>query len=219
MRILGVLFLAAVLIAQPLPVDAPLAVIRADEQERDTRERLPEITEALGIKPGSVVADIGTGYGYYAVRFSLAVGPAGRIYAEEIDAPLVEKLRRRLEVEKLANIRPVLGKPDDPALPASLFDAVLIADVYHEVDSPATLLPRIKASLKPGGRLMVIEYLKPELRSEARDRQRSRHYIAPDFVEQDLKAAGFAVIDRRDPLGPGYDGIPTYYILAAPRPD
>src|SRR4051812_37264559 len=107
-------FLASALPAQPVPADVPLAAIREDEKERDTRERLPEIIEALGITRGSVVADIGTGYGYYALRFSLAAGPAGRIYAEEIDGALVEKLRRRIEVEKLTNIRPVLGTADDP---------------------------------------------------------------------------------------------------------
>ena len=89
------------------------------------------------------------------------------------------------------------------------------ADVYHEVDSPA-LLQQIKASLKPGGRLMILEYLKPEMKSETRDRQRREHNISPELVEQDLKSAGFVVVKLRDPLGPGYDGIPTFYIVATP---
>lgn len=206
--------MASALPAQPVPADVPLAAIREDEKERDTRERLPEIIEALGITQGSVVADIGTGYGYYALRFSLVAGHTGRIFAEEIDGPLVEKLRRRIQVEKLTNVRPVLGTADDPGLPAASFAAVLLADVYHEVGSPAALLQRIKASLKPGGRLMIIDYLKPEMRTETRDRQRKEHNIAPEFVDQDLKEAGFVVIQLEDPLGPGYDGIPTYYILA-----
>jgi predicted methyltransferase len=203
------------LIAQPVPANIPDAAILADENDRDKRERLPEIIRLLAIKPGSVVADIGTGYGYYAVRFSPAVGPLGQVYAEEIDGALIDKLRRRMESQKLTNMHLVLGSPDDPHLPGSRFDAVLLADVYHEVENPGAMLRQIKSALKPGGHLMIIEYLMPELRAATRDRQRKEHNIAPGFVEQDVKDAGFTVIERRDPLGPGYDGIPMYYVLAA----
>lgn len=211
--LIWILVLTSGLVAQPVPADVAPVAIRAGQKDRDARQRLQEIIEALAIKQGSAVADIGTGYGYYAVRFSPVVGASGRVYAEEIHGALVRKLRRRVQAEKLQNIQPVLGKPDDPGLPGSVLDAALLADVYHEVDSPALLL-RIKASLKPGGRLMIIEYLKPELRLESRDRQRKEHNAAPELVEQDLKEVGFEVVQRRDPLGPGYDGIPTYYILA-----
>jgi len=209
------LFLATASIAQPVPAGVATAAIRADERDRDAREKLAEIIEALAIGNGSVVADIGAGYGYYAVRLSPVVGTSGRIYAEEIDRPLVEKLRRRVANENLKNIKPVLGKPDDPGLPGSSLDAILLADVYHEVESRSGFLRRIMTSLKPGGRLVIVEYLKPELRSQPRERQQKEHNIAPEYVEQDLKEAGFAVIRRRDPLGPGYDGIPMYYIVAS----
>lgn len=177
--------------------------IRAGGRNRDARERLQEIIEAVEAKQGSAAAEIGTGYGYYAVRFWPVAGASGSIYAEAIDGALARKLRWRVQAEKLQNIQPVLWKPYDPGLPGSVLDAALLADVYHEVDSPALLL-RIKVSLKPGGRLMIIEYLRPELRSESRDWQRKEHNVAPEFVEQDLKEAGFEGVQRRDPLGPGY---------------
>jgi len=207
-------FVAISLVAQPVPANVAPAAIRADENDRDTREKLPQIIEALAIGPGSVIADIGAGYGYYAVRFSPVVGRAGRVYAEEIDEPLVQKLRTRIRAEKLKNVQAVLGTPDDPSLGESRFDAVLIADVYHEVDNPDGLLRHVKKALKPCGRLMIIEYLKPEMRSRTLAEQRKEHNIAPEFVEQDLKEAGFVVVQRVDPLGPGYDRIPTYYVLA-----
>ena len=123
--LLWTLLLSIGIVAQSLPADVTPAALHIDEKERDSRERLQEIIEALAIKQGSVVADVGTGYGYYAVRFSPVVGPSSRVYAEEIDDALVRRLRRRIQVEKLMNVQPVLGKPDDPGLPVSGLDAVL----------------------------------------------------------------------------------------------
>lgn len=209
--------LAGCLMAQPMPADVSPADILADETERDKREKLDEIAAALGIREGSVVADIGTGYGYYAVRFSRRVGPQGRVIAQEIDKPLIGKLRARIQSEGLANVEPVLGTPSDPGLERYRFDAILIADVYHEVDDPVRFLRRLRDSLKPEGRLMVIDYLKPEMQSKSRETQRKEHNLGPGFVEQDLREAGFVILGRKDPLGPGYDGIPMYSILAKSR--
>jgi predicted methyltransferase len=73
--------------AQPMPANVSLSAIRSDEQERDKREKLPDIIQSLQLVPGSIVADLGTGYGYYASRFSPIVGPTGRVFAEEISTP------------------------------------------------------------------------------------------------------------------------------------
>jgi ubiquinone/menaquinone biosynthesis C-methylase UbiE len=208
---------SAILRSQPLPADAGHEAVRAEERERDTREKISEVAAALGIEAGSVVADIGTGYGYYAVRMSPIVGAAGRIVAQEIDRPLVERLRARIRDEKLTNVEPVLGKPGDPALPPATFDAVLIADVYHEIDRPARFLELVRSALKPGGRLMIIDYLKPEMRKQSREMQRKQHNIAPEFVEADMKSAGYTVREVRDPYAPGFDNIPTYWVVGVKR--
>ncbi len=138
---------------------------------------------------------------------------SGRVYAQEIDERLVKKLGRRVRAEKLTDVEPLLGKPDAPGLPHGALDAVLLADVYHEVDNPSALLRGIRQSLKPEGRLVVIEYMKPELQAATRERQGKDHNIAPEFVERDLQEAGFAVTGRHDPLGPGYDRIPMYCVI------
>lgn len=199
---------------QPVPANISLADIRADEKDRDQREKLPDIVQALKLASGSFVADLGTGYGYYAVRFSPVVGTTGRVFAEEIDGPLIGKLRSRLEEERLSNVTLILGKPDDPRLPASTLDAVLIADVYHEIARPAAVLARVREALKPSGLLMIIEYLKPEMTNRSRKAQAKEHNIAPEFVEGDLKRTGFVIVERRDPFGRGYDDVPIYFILA-----
>jgi predicted methyltransferase len=205
-------------LAQPMPANIPLKAILADERERDQREKIPDLVQALHLVPGSIVADLGTGYGYYAARFSRIVGPQGRVYAEEIDAPLLDKVRQRMNAEKLTNVEFRLGTPDDPKFPTGALDAVIISDVYHEVEHPALLLAAVRKALKPGGLLLVVDYLKPEMHGKPREDQVKVHNIAPEFLEADLKAAGFAIVDRRDPYAPGYDGIPTYYLLArSPR--
>jgi predicted methyltransferase len=197
-----------------MPSNISLAAIRADEQQRDQRERLPEIVRALQLRPGSVVGDLGTGYGYYSVRFSQVVGPTGRVFAEEIDAPLLDKVRERLQADHLENVTLVLGTPVDPRFPKSTLDSVIIADVYHEIEHPELVLSRVKEALKPSGLVIVVDYLKPALRYQPRADQTREHNIAPVFVEQDLKRAGFTVVERRDPYCRGYDDVPTYFILA-----
>lgn len=147
------------------------------------------------------MADIGTGYGYYAVRIARVVGASGRAYAQEIDERLVKKLGKRIQAEKLTNVEPVLGKPDAPGLPHAALDAALLADVCHEIDNPSALL----------------RGMKPELRPATRERQRKDHNIAPEFLERDLQEAGFEVTERRDPLGPGYDRIPMYHCPCVSR--
>src|SRR5438105_13018047 len=111
-----ILLLSFCAMGQPVPSNVSLADIRTDEQDRDQREKLLDIIQALRLAPGSFVADLGTGYGYYAVRFSPVVGPAGRVFAGEIDRPLVDKLLSRLEEDRLSNVTLILGKPDDPKL-------------------------------------------------------------------------------------------------------
>jgi predicted methyltransferase len=208
------LFAVPALFAQPMPADVSIANLKADEQERDQREKLSEIIQALDLKPGSRIADIGTGYGYFAIRFAPTVGPTGLVFAEEIDKPLVDKLRQRIKTTKQTNITVILGTPDDPKLPPNSLDAILMADVYHEIANPSEMLRNLRKTLKPGGRLLIEDYLKPELRNQSRQQQAKNHNISPEFVEQDLKESGFTVVERRDPFTKGYDNIPMYLLLA-----
>ena len=197
-----------------MPADVSVAAIHADEEQRDRREKLSEIIRALQLRRGAMVGDLGTGYGYYASRFSPIVGNEGRVFAQEINAPLLEKVRERLHSDHLANVLLVLGSPTDPGFLKSSLDAVIIGDVYHEIEQPQIVLSRVKQALKPGGLLIIVDYLKPQLRDHSRKEQAKQHNIAPALVEKDLKNAGFTFVERRDPYCPGYDGIPMYFIVA-----
>src|SRR5687767_5130865 len=99
-------------------------------RKRDEWQRPAEVMDALGAKPGRRVADIGCGFGYFTFRLAARVGAEGKVYAVDIDEEAVDKVRRRKESEKLAQVEPILGKSDDPRLPNDL-DAVLIVDTYH----------------------------------------------------------------------------------------
>lgn len=110
--------------------------------------------DALLIAEGSVVADVGTAGGWFAVRLARRVGPNGLVYAEDIQPEMIEAVARRVQDEGLQNVRAVLGTPTDPRLPSRV-DAVLIVDVYHEMDDPVTVLKNLARYLKPQGRLGI----------------------------------------------------------------
>ena len=128
--------------------------------EREKDEQPDKALKALDIAPGSTVADIGAGVGYFSWRLAKIVGPAGRVYANEIQSGMIEKIRKNLVERSITNVEPVLGKADDPMLPKGAMDLALMVDVYHELAQPQKMLRRTRESLKPEGRLVLIEYRK-----------------------------------------------------------
>jgi SAM-dependent methyltransferase len=129
-----------------------------DREEREAEEAPTRALAILQIAPGSTVADIGAGSGYFTERLARLVGPSGKVYANDIQAGMLDLLRRRLSREQMSNVTLVLGAPADPKLPAGAVDLALMVDVYHELSDPQTMLAHIRRALKPGGRLALIEY-------------------------------------------------------------
>ena len=129
-----------------------------DRDERDREEATELSLRLLEVQRGSVVADIGAGSGYYATRLARLVGPDGRVYANDIQPAMLDILRARIERDRLSNIELVLGTPTDPRLPRASVDLAILVDVYHEFSAPQVMLRRIRESLKPGGRLVLLEY-------------------------------------------------------------
>ena len=127
--------------------------------DRSLWQKPDEIMDALNIADGSTVADVGAGAGWFTVRLARRVGPNGRVYAEDIQRPMLEAIGHRVRREELTNVETVLGTPEDPKLPAGL-DAVLIVDVYSEVEDPVSLLTDVAAALKPQGRLGIVDFTK-----------------------------------------------------------
>jgi ubiquinone/menaquinone biosynthesis C-methylase UbiE len=129
-----------------------------DREEREAEEAPTRALAILEVAPGSTVADIGAGSGYFTERLARLVGASGRVYANDIQPGMLDLLRRRLNRERLTNVTVVLGEPADPKLPAGTIDMALMVDVYHELSDPQTMLANIRKALKPGGRLVLIEY-------------------------------------------------------------
>ena len=125
--------------------------------DRAIWQKPDEIMDALNIADGSTVADVGAGAGWFTVRLARRVGPNGRVYAEDIQRPMLEAINYRVSREGLTNVRTVLGTAEDPKLPDGL-DAVLIVDVYAEVANPVSLLSDVARALEPQGRLGIVDF-------------------------------------------------------------
>jgi ubiquinone/menaquinone biosynthesis C-methylase UbiE len=148
----------------------------------------------LGIAEGSVVADLGAGGGWFTIRLARRVEPNGRVYAQDIQPEMIGAIDRRVEREGLNKIvKTVLGTALDPKLPAPV-DVVLIVDAYHEMEDPRTLLRNVRKSLKPGGRVGIVEFTKnghgPGPPMEER--------VDPERVIRDAEAAGLRLASRGD---------------------
>ena len=179
--------------ALPMSVEGAAWLERA---ERDREESSERSVRLLGVRPGSVVADVGAGSGYYTVRLARMVGPGGRVYATDIQPGMLEIVRRRIEMEKLANVELVLGTPADPKLPANALDLVLMVDVYHELAEPQAMLRRIRESLREGGRLVLLEYRGEDPRVPIRP----EHKMTVAQARLEVEAEGFRLSTVNDEL-------------------
>jgi len=133
-----------------------------DRPEREIEENPEGALDAIGIRPGMIVADVGAGIGYMSLRLAKRVGPTGKVYANDIQPEMLSRLRQNADKAKLKNIETVLGSDVDPKLPAGQLDLVLLVDVYHEFSEPQKMLRKIRDSLKPSGRLVLLEYRKED---------------------------------------------------------
>jgi precorrin-6B methylase 2 len=129
-----------------------------EREEREREERTDLLLPELALKPGMVVADIGAGTGYIARRMAALVGPTGVVYAVDVQPEMIRMLQALAAKAGLAQVKPVLGAVDDVRLPAASVDLAIMVDVYHELEFPREVLASIVRSLKPGGRVVFVEY-------------------------------------------------------------
>lgn len=162
--------------------------------DRDRWQKPDEIMDALNIADGSRVADIGAGAGWFTIRLARRVGPRGTVYAQDVQREMLEAIRRRVAKEGLENVETRLGKDSNPNLPASALDAVLVVDVYPEVEDPVTLLRNLAAALKPNGRIGIVNY-KPGKGGPGPAPEEGPR-VAAQVVEGDAAAAGLRVLAR-----------------------
>ena len=129
-----------------------------ERPEREKEEAPAKLLKALDLKPGMVVADVGAGSGYHSFRIAPLVGPTGKVLAVDVQPQMIALLRARAKKEKVKNVEPVKGTEQDPKLPASGVDLVLMVDVYHEFSHPYEMGQKLVEALKPGGRLVFVEF-------------------------------------------------------------
>ena len=160
-----------------------------ERPERESEEATSRAVDALELQPGMVAADIGAGSGYYSVRLARKVGPTGKVFATDIQAGMLDLLKRRMSRDGVANVVPVLGAPDDPRLPAAAIDLALMVDVYHELAAPQVFVRRLREALKPDGRLVLIEFRKEDPRVPIQE----LHKMSVEQVREELGADGYAI--------------------------
>ena len=162
-----------------------------ERPEREDEEAPSKALDALELKPGMVVADIGAGSGYYSVRMAKRVGPTGRVFATDIQQGMIDILNRRVVNERIENVTTVLGGVDDPKLPPQSLDLAIMVDVYHELQSPQVFLQRLRECFKPDGRLVLLEFRKEDPKIPILE----VHKMSVAEVSQELEAEGF-VLDK-----------------------
>jgi predicted methyltransferase len=155
-----------------------------DDPKRDEWQKPHEVIQALKLNPDAVIGDIGSGTGYFAVRFANMV-PKGRVYGVDIEPDMVKYLAERAKREKRDNVIAIRGAPDDPKLPEKA-DLILMVDVFHHIEDRAAYFRRLRGSLKPGGRIAIIDF-----RLDSPDGPPKTARVAPERVIAELKAAGY----------------------------
>lgn len=159
-----------------------------DSPGRDERLQINRVMDLLGIATGKAVADIGAGSGWFTVRAAKRVGESGVVYAVDINPEAVRYVGERAKKEQLQNVKPILSKADDPLLPGSSVDAVLMLKTYHEIAQPIVLLRNLHAALRPGAKVGVID----------RNGNGEDHGIGRDVVIREAKQAGYKLLEQYD---------------------
>jgi SAM-dependent methyltransferase len=162
----------------------------ADWLVRDTREaeeQPDKMLDALKLKPGMTVADVGAGVGYTSVKISRRVGPTGTVLSTDVQPEMLRMLRENASDQGVRNIKPILCTPTDPKLPENAVDLIIMVDVYHELSDPETSLKGFRKALKPDGRLVLVEF-----RAEDPDVPiKPEHKMTVAQARKELEANGF----------------------------
>jgi len=179
-------------------------------RKRDEWQRPAEVFDALGVKSGHRVADIGCGFGYFTFRLAARVGAKGKVYGVDIDPEAITKVRERKEREKVEQVEPILGESADPHLPNDL-DAVLIVDTYHEFRDYDRMMEAVFHALKPGGRLAIIDGEAPSGRP--RTEYHRLHSIPPELVREEVARHGFIFKESRPGFYDAEYGKKMYFLI------
>jgi ubiquinone/menaquinone biosynthesis C-methylase UbiE len=178
-------------------------------RETRAREENPEkLLKALSLKQGQTICDFGCGNGYYTIRLAKRLGPQGTVYAVDIQPEMLDLLARAVKPRGLKNVKPVLATEKDPGLPPGAFDMVLMVDVYHELSNPTGALATVRKSLKPEGRLVLVEFREEDPTVPILP----LHKMSQAQVMKEITANGFKLIAQ-------FDDLPWQHVLGFVRDD
>lgn len=168
-------------------------IARLERPDRVAGLKTAEVTEKLGLKPGDIVADIGAGAGAFSWPFARAVAPGGKVYAVEVDKGYIPHLEKRIAEQQLTNVKPVLGKYEDPLLPEKV-DVAFFHDVVHHVANRGEYLKTVASYLKPQGRIAVIEL--DATRPDSSHRDEPEMQVTKEQLESWMTAAGLKKLEE-----------------------
>ena len=199
---LGVAIAASVVVGQQKPsregrrsprLFAPQNLGLLEPPDREAWQKPDQVMDALHIAESTSVADLGAGGGWFTVRLARRVGPNGRVYAVDVQRLMIEAITRRVQREGYANVTPVLGGYTDPRLPPDArTDAVLIVDAFPEMEDPALLLRNVARTLKPHGRVGIIDYREGEGGPGPEPAER----VPPSVVIAEAASAGLKLVEQ-----------------------
>lgn len=178
----------AVLIFLLLTGCASLKQCAYEGYNRDDWQQPQKVIESLQIRPGAVVADLGSGSGYFTFDLAKAVGPTGKVYAVDIDRDMTDLVTKRAKERGASNIAVILAKPDDPLLPTRGVDLILTVDAYHHIENRVSYFANLQKYLRPDGRIAIVEF----------DRRASfaglwGHYTPAEFIKREMDQAGYVL--------------------------
>ncbi|MDZ4658233.1 MAG: class I SAM-dependent methyltransferase [Bythopirellula sp.] len=171
---------------------APWLVRESRQREEDCEQLL----KALKIQPGQMVCDMGCGNGFYTLQLAKMVGSQGKVLAVDIQSEMLSYLRSQMRKEKVTNIQPLLGTPIDPRLEPGSVDLMLLVDVYHEFSHPVEMLKAIRASLKPKGRVALVEFREEDPLVPIKP----LHKMSKAQIMKEFPANGFKLVEEYDKL-------------------
>ncbi len=170
------------------------------DPSRGELQKPRDIVDAMDLKPGGRVADVGTGVGFMLPYLSHAVGDAGQVIGEDIQSDFLDQAKIKVQLSRLNNVQFVLGTDRDPKLPAASLEGVLVLDTYHHFDYPEAMLELIRDSLQPGGKLVIVEYFKRPGAMGGGDPNFAVQHIRldQDDLVKEVEANGFRLLSKRD---------------------
>jgi arsenite methyltransferase len=175
--------------------DIKLWVKRFEDPERDKWQKPAEVVKAMNLKPGDVVADIGAGTGYFTRHFAAAVGPSGKAIGLDIEPGMVKYMEEDAKKLNLSNYEARVVKTDDPELAPHSVDVIFLCDTYHHIENRVEYFRNVSSSLKTGGRVVVVDFIKDTDFGPPRD-----HKMAEEVVLAEMKKAGYRLITSHDLL-------------------